>query len=88
MNQSLVQQMINYKINHITPTELVRLADDYKIQITKKEAQKVIAILKKEQIDLSNQKQINRILAKVNKEVSPKVMKQIQKLLRHVSQKK
>lgn len=81
MNQAFLQQMINHKINNITPGELVQLSSDYGIHISKSEAQKVISILRKERINIANQKQINNILLKIKREVNPNAMKQVQKLL-------
>jgi len=81
VNQSFIQQLINYKINTLTADKLVQLAKDYHIQLTKREAKNVITILKTEEINLSNQKQLKRLLTKIKQEVSPKTMRQIQRLL-------
>jgi len=81
MNNSFIQQYINHKINTITPSELVQLASSQGIQISKNEAAQVIAIVRSEKINIANPKQINRLLAKIKREVNPKAMKQTEKLL-------
>lgn len=81
MNSNFIQQFINHKINTITPNELVRLAYSQGIHISKQEASQVIAIVRSEKIDITNTKQIKRLLAKIKREVNPRAMKQTEKLL-------
>lgn len=81
MNNKFIQHIINHKINTITPRELVQLASSQGIQISKKEASQVIAIVRSEKINIANPKQINRLLAKIKQEVNPTAMKQTEKLL-------
>lgn len=83
MNESFIEQMINHKINQMTAGELVRLAKSYDIHITQREARKVLLILKKEKVRISDQKQVNKILKQVEKEVSPQAMKKAKKLFDH-----
>ncbi len=81
MNSNFIQQYINHKINTITPNELVQLANSQGIQISKQEASQVIAIVRSEKIDITNTRQIKRLLAKIKREVNPRAMKQTEKLL-------
>lgn len=81
MNNRFIRQYINHKINTITPNELVQLAASQGIQISKKEAAQVIAIVRSEKINIANSKQMKRLLAKIEREVNPKAMKQTEKLL-------
>lgn len=85
MDQHFIQQMVNYKIKQLTANELIQLAKQYRIAITKNEAEKVVSILKNEKIDISDELQIRRILAKIKKEVSPKAMSQAEQLLNQFS---
>ncbi|MFA8439587.1 DUF2624 family protein [Pueribacillus sp. YX66] len=81
MNRSFIQQIVNYKINHITPKELVQLAANQGIRISKNEAERVIAIVRSEKVNITNKKQINRLFLKIKKEVNPHAMKQVEQLL-------
>lgn len=81
MNQAFIQQIVNHKINHITPQELVELAASQRIRISLSEARRVITILRTEKINITDEKQIKRILAKIQREVHPHVMKQVEQLL-------
>lgn len=81
MNNAFIQHMVNHKINTISPEELVQLASSQGIRITKKEAVRVIAILRSEKINIKNTNQINRLLNKIKKEVNPTAMKQVEQLL-------
>lgn len=83
MDQNFIQQMVNFKIKQLTATELIQLAKQYDISISKQEAEKVILILRNEKLNISNEVQIRRILAKIKKEVSPKAMYQAEQLLNH-----
>jgi uncharacterized protein YlxP (DUF503 family) len=77
----LVQQMVNYKLNHLTVDELLNLSKKYNITISRLQAQKVVQILKREKIDIANIKQRQKILATIGKEINPQLMKQIDMLL-------
>lgn len=81
MNRSFIQQIVNHKINTMTPDELVQLASSQGIRISKKEAAHVISIVRSEKIHITNKKQINRLLMKIKKEINPVAMKQVEKLL-------
>ncbi|RBW70527.1 DUF2624 family protein [Bacillus taeanensis] len=77
----IVQQMVNYKLNHLTIDELLELSKKYNVTITRVQAQKVIQILQREKVDIANLKQRQRILTTIGKETNPRLMKQIDMLL-------
>ncbi len=80
MNSAFIQQIVNHKINQITPKELVQLASSQGIRISRNEAQRVIQILRNEKFNITNKKQINRLLLKIKKEVNPAAMQQVERL--------
>lgn len=82
---AIMQQLINHKINSLTTSELLSLASENQIPVTTEQAQKVIAILKSETIDVGNQNQIHRILGRLQTEVDDHVSSVIQQLLQQFS---
>ncbi|WP_062046340.1 DUF2624 family protein [Bacillus sp. JCM 19034] len=79
---SIMQQLINQKVNSITSPELLDLAKSYNISLSKDQADKVIAILRTEKINVADQKQLERILHRLQTEVDPYVTSVIQQLLK------
>lgn len=78
---SFIKQAINYKINTITSEELIELGLKYKIFITRQQAVKIVKILRRETIDITNEVQRNRVLKQIWLEVGPDIQIKIQRLL-------
>ncbi|MDT8861761.1 DUF2624 domain-containing protein [Alkalihalobacillus sp. MEB130] len=83
---AIMQQLVNNKINSLTPGELLNLANQYNIQLTQQQAEKVISIIRSEQIDVANQAQVQRMIQRLQTEVDPYVSSVIQQLLQQFSQ--
>lgn len=77
----LKKRIINHKINTITAEELYTLATQYDFDITKKQAQKVMSILRQEILDIDNFKQRDRMLKRVGKEVDKQTQRRVKDLL-------
>ncbi len=77
----IYRRIINNKINHITYEELKDLARQYRVPVTKTEIKKVLNIIRKEKIDVGNKTQIERLLKKIEREVSPKVKNLLTQLI-------
>lgn len=76
-----IHQMINYKINQLTVDELLALSAQYQFSLSRRDAQKIIKILRSETIDIANTQQRDRLIARIKKEVSPKTAQEINKLM-------
>ncbi|KHF41862.1 DUF2624 family protein [Halalkalibacter okhensis] len=83
---AIMQQLVNNKVNSLTANELLNLASQYNINLSKQQAEKVIAILRSEQIDVANQAQVQRMIQRLQTEVDPYVSSVIQQLLQQFSQ--
>ncbi|GAE24732.1 hypothetical protein JCM9140_684 [Halalkalibacter wakoensis JCM 9140] len=83
---AIMQQLVNNKINSLTPQELLGLASQYNIDLNQQQAEKVIAIIRSEQIDVANQAQVERMIHRLQTEVDPYVSSVIQQLLQQFSQ--
>ncbi|WP_227934954.1 DUF2624 family protein [Alkalihalobacillus deserti] len=81
-----MQQLVNNKVNSLTSKELLDLAAQYNIQLSPQQAKEVIAILRSEQIDVSNQAQVEKIIHRLQTEVDEYVSSVIQQLLQQFSQ--
>lgn len=78
---SFIKQAINHKINTLTAEELVELGLKYKVIITKQQATKIVNILSRETIDITNESQRKRVLKQIWLEVGPDMQIKIQRLL-------
>jgi len=76
-----VQQMINHKINTLTPKQLQNLGSQYQVNITIEQARQIIDILHHEPINIADETQRKRLLNKIAKEVDPSVAQKTKKLL-------
>lgn len=76
-----VQQMINHKINTLTPKQLQNLGSQYQVNITIEQARQIIDILHREPINIADETQRKRLLNKIAKEVDPSVAQKTKKLL-------
>ncbi|GAE30699.1 DUF2624 domain-containing protein [Halalkalibacter hemicellulosilyticus] len=79
---SIMQQLVNQKVNSITSPELVQLAKQYNVALSKSQADKVISILRSEHINVADQAQLERLLHRLQTEVDPYVTSVIQQLLK------
>ncbi|WP_026689226.1 DUF2624 family protein [Alteribacter aurantiacus] len=75
-----IQQLVNQKINQLDLKELMRLSKQNNIPLTVKQGKEIMAILKKQPIDVGNQKQIARIQQEL-KNLDPALYKKAEKLL-------
>lgn len=77
----IVKQWVNHKINNLTPEDLIKLGLVYNISLTKEQAKKTIAILGKENVDIGNKIQVNRLLKQIGKEINKDMEEKIRYLL-------
>ncbi|MCL7747221.1 DUF2624 domain-containing protein [Halalkalibacter alkaliphilus] len=82
----IMQQIVNNRVNSLTVNELLSLASQYNITLTRQQAEKVISILRSEHIDVANQAQVQRIIHRLQTEVDPYVSSVVQQLLQQFSQ--
>lgn len=76
-----IQQMINNKINAMTPEELCKMASQYDISITIQQARIITKIMHEEDIDIMNKKQCEKLLEKISRHVDASVAKKARALL-------
>ncbi|GAF65932.1 DUF2624 family protein [Alkalihalobacillus trypoxylicola] len=80
-----IQQMVNNKVNGITPRELLTLSKQYQVPLNEQQAVKVVQILRSEKIDVSNTEQLHRILNRLQVEIDPHVASVVQQLMSQFS---
>ncbi|OLS35769.1 hypothetical protein BTR22_15040 [Alkalihalophilus pseudofirmus] len=78
---SIMQQLVNQKVNSLTAGELMQLSSQYQNPLTKEQAEGVINVLREEQIDVGNADQVNKIIQKLQTEVDPHVSSIVTQLL-------
>lgn len=75
-----VQQMINHKINTLTPKQLQQLGNQYQVPITMDQSHQIIDIIHRQPIDVADETQRKRLFNQISKEVDPTVANKINKL--------
>jgi hypothetical protein len=75
-----IQQMVNYKINHITSSELISLASQYNVTLSSEQATQILQILRAQQIDIYNNTQRIQIMKKIEKVVGRSKAQQINQI--------
>ncbi|MCF6137942.1 DUF2624 family protein [Pseudalkalibacillus berkeleyi] len=80
-----LQQMINHKLNTLSAEELIALGSQYNIQLTDAQAAQIIRILRQEKIDVSDVKQRDRIIKRIEAVTSPQVAQTIQVMFQSIS---
>lgn len=81
-----ILQMVNHKLNTIKKDELLQLAKQQKFNINEIQAKKIITILRSEIIDVTNQAQRERILAKLKQQVDSKTANQVNEMIKQYEQ--
>ncbi|HEX7064297.1 MAG TPA: DUF2624 domain-containing protein [Bacillales bacterium] len=76
-----VKQMVNHKINSITPEQLYQLGNQYNTPITMAQARQITSILHEQPVDILDGAQRSRVLGRIAREVDPAVAKKIKSLL-------
>ncbi|MEJ9210025.1 DUF2624 domain-containing protein [Bacillus smithii] len=75
-----IQTMINHKISTMTGTELYKWGKQFKISITKEQAEAIAAHLRGKKIDLFDDKQRTQLIKEIAKIIGPKKAKEINEL--------
>lgn len=81
-----VQQVVNQKINSITISELLQLTKQHRISLSTKQAEKIVSIVKEQEVDVANTQQVEQLLHRLQTEVDPHVTSVIQQLMQQFSQ--
>ncbi|MBS4176317.1 DUF2624 domain-containing protein [Lederbergia citrea] len=77
---NLIKNMVNYKINVITTDELLKYARDFHIQVTRPQAEKIVAYLRGKNLDIFNDQVRTQIIREVAKIAGPDTAKDLNKL--------
>jgi len=77
----IYQSIINHKINTITPDELLKYADQFKISITAKEASQIANYLKGKKVNIFNDEERSQLIRELAKITNMKTAKEVNRLL-------
>ncbi|OEH93723.1 DUF2624 family protein [Bacillus solimangrovi] len=76
-----LQTLVNQKVKQLTTQELIQYANQYDISISKKEAENILSLVKKEQINIYDEAKLNKLLDKIRNIVSADAANKAEKLL-------
>jgi hypothetical protein len=72
-----IQQMINYKINNLSVSQLMSLANQYNVDLTQEQASQILHILRRQQINIFNDQERLQLLKKIERIVGRSKAQQI-----------
>ncbi|WP_242145319.1 MULTISPECIES: DUF2624 domain-containing protein [unclassified Bacillus cereus group] len=83
---NLIKQIVNKKINSMSPKELLKYSKEYKIPITTEQADQIVLLMKGKNINIYDTDERLELLKKIAKVTSPSTAQQVntlfQKLLK------
>ena len=76
----LIENFINHKISTITGDELLKFARQFQLEVTKEQAEKIAAYLRKKQINMFNTRERVQLIKEIAKVSGPEVAKEVNRL--------
>ncbi len=76
----LIENFINHKISTITGDELLKFARQFQLEVTKEQAEKIAAYLRKKQINIFNTRERVQLIKEIAKVSGPEVAKEVNRL--------
>lgn len=80
MKVSMIENIINHKINTITADELLKYASQYNFSVNRRQAQKIAEYLRGKQINIFDAVQRARVIKEIAKVAGPQTAKAVNKL--------
>ncbi|WP_070120651.1 DUF2624 domain-containing protein [Bacillus marinisedimentorum] len=79
---NLFQSVVNQKLNTLDAEELLKYAALYKLNISKKEAQQIAAMMNGKNINIFNDSERKKLLQKIARQVNPELAKELHHLFK------
>ncbi len=76
----LLQNVINHKINTITPEELLKYADQYNISLTGQQAKSIVSKVRGKNINIFDDKKRSELVKDLAKIIGPSKAKEMNQL--------
>ncbi|GER66916.1 tRNA methyltransferase [Weizmannia acidilactici] len=76
----LIQNMVNYKVNMITGEELFKYARQFKVKISREDAEKIADYLRGKQLDIFEDQARSKALKDIAKITSPETAREINRV--------
>ena len=80
VQMKLIENFINHKISTITGDELLKFARQFQLEVTKEQAEKIAAYLRKKQINIFNTRERVQLIKEIAKVSGPEVAKEVNRL--------
>ncbi|MBM7660815.1 hypothetical protein JOC85_001587 [Bacillus mesophilus] len=77
---SLIEKIVNQKLNRMTKEELLKLAKKHQISITDQQAEQVVQQIRGKNINIFNSTERTQLIKKIAKITSPEVARKVNKL--------
>ncbi|MBO8176830.1 DUF2624 domain-containing protein [Aeribacillus pallidus] len=76
----LFENVVNYKINHITKEELLKYSKQYQIPMNEDQAKKVVSFLRGKNYNVFDPKQREQLVREIAKIVGPETARKVNEL--------
>jgi len=80
MRMKIFENIVNHKINNITGDELLKYAEPFKLDINKKQADKIAQYLRSKKVNIFNDKERVNLIKEIAKVTGPETAKEVNKL--------
>ncbi|MFC4618012.1 DUF2624 family protein [Camelliibacillus cellulosilyticus] len=84
---NLLKQFVNQKINTLTPSELERLGAKYGLRFSGDESNKIVAIIRRQTVDVFSDAQRQRLLQQIAKSTHPGIANDMEALFKRLVKK-
>lgn len=74
----LMKQVINLKMNTLTPQELLRLGNKYQLTLSSQQAKKIVDLIKERKINVFNSSERGQLLQKITESTNSDIAQQIE----------
>jgi len=73
-----MKQVINLKMNTLTPQELLRLGNKYQLTLSSQQAKKIVDLIKERKINVFNSSERGQLLQKITESTNSDIAQQIE----------
>lgn len=77
----MMKQIVNQKMQNLTPSSLIQLGKQYGFNLTQNQAQKIVHIIRNSDVDIFDSTQRTYLLKKISQQVSPELANHIQRVI-------
>ncbi|TYR82387.1 DUF2624 domain-containing protein [Priestia megaterium] len=80
----ILQQIVNKKVNNLTPSELLKYSKQYNISITNEQAHTLVSVIKQKPVNIYNVEERRYLIKKIAQVTDRETAKKVNDLLQQL----